>query len=124
MSVMTDWIRPWYPVGPGVEDHLYPDCENLLQLVSEPREGSGWLDPRRGEVCRDCLHRYDPALHKEIFEPPMWDAECSTCDASMQEKRYGDGPFDESDAKAWDLDHRCEPSVRIIPPTSKKDLAA
>ncbi|WP_405149495.1 hypothetical protein OG589_14720 [Sphaerisporangium sp. NBC_01403] len=71
-SAIADWIRPWYPAGVDVHTgqifgHLFPDCEELLRVEVEPREGSGWLDPRAGAVCEDCLERHDPKLATEIL---------------------------------------------------------
>ena len=117
-TAIAEWIRPWYPAGPI--GHVLPDCEELLHHVAEPREGSGWLDPRQGEVCVDCLRRHDPGLYKAIFEAPSWDAECSTCDSSMSEEwEEEDKPFTADDANRWKREHECEPSVKIIPPNSE-----
>lgn len=63
------WIRPWYPGGEDVAagrfnkppvhiGHIYPDCEDLLAVDSEPREGSGWLDPAAPGTCPTCLYRH------------------------------------------------------------------
>lgn len=101
------WIRPWYPAG--TVGHLYPDCEHLLAVESEPREGAGWLDPRQGDVCGPCVKRYGI---------PSWDVICDTCNASMSDE-WGDAvALYEDDAQLWKAEHRCEPSVRIIPPTT------
>lgn len=59
-----NWIRPWYVgaviLGSGqFEGHIYPDCERLLRVDSEPREGAGWLDPSQGPICRSCQKRHD-----------------------------------------------------------------
>lgn len=104
MSAVHEWIRPWYPTG--WEGHISPDCPELLKWVSEPVEGPGWLDPNQGINCTTCI--------------PSWNAECGTCDASLDadENHEDDGPFTEAEAKAWKRDHRCFPLVRVIaPPT-------
>lgn len=79
-----DWIRPWYPAGVDatatgrgpmvLTGHIYPDCEHLLRVDSDPREGSGWLDPRMPGACPDCLHRHDPKLYAELYENDSKDA--------------------------------------------------
>ncbi|WP_188187997.1 hypothetical protein [Nonomuraea sp. SYSU D8015] len=56
------WIRPWYigaVIGGDIEGHIYPDCERLLRIESEPREGAGWLDPAQGPVCDPCKARHN-----------------------------------------------------------------
>jgi hypothetical protein len=73
----TYWIRPWYSGGVDITatgwgpmvivGHLYPDCDDLLRVEADPREGAGWLDPRKPGTCQPCLHRYDPKLYVEIF---------------------------------------------------------
>ena len=73
-----DMIRPWYPGGDDIRlttthrrmvlvGHLYADCEELLRVDPEPKEGAGWLDPRQPGTCQGCLYRHDPKLHAEIF---------------------------------------------------------
>lgn len=57
------WIRPWYvgAVQPGtglIEGHIYPDCARLLRIESEPREGTGWLDPQQEPICGLCNERH------------------------------------------------------------------
>jgi hypothetical protein len=70
LSTFTDWIRPWYPGGVDVaasglhgrmvmKAHLYPDCDDLLSVESDPREGAGWLDPSEPGTCETCLHHDD-----------------------------------------------------------------
>jgi hypothetical protein len=72
------WIRPWWPGGIDmaatgwgpdlvVIGHLYADCDDLLDVEADPREGAGWLDPRKPGTCEVCLHRHDPELYAEIF---------------------------------------------------------
>ncbi|MFI6793635.1 hypothetical protein ACIBG4_40525 [Nonomuraea sp. NPDC050383] len=69
-SSITDWIRPWYvgavlthpQLGGHIEGHIYPDCERLLRIESQPREGSGWLDPHTGYVCASCTDRRTSSL--------------------------------------------------------------
>jgi hypothetical protein len=111
MTVMTkdpfgDLIRPWYPAGP--EGHIYADCEHLLRDQPEPREGSGWLDPRGPGVCEPCLLRHIPP----------WDAECETCKATIGDDWKRSAPYSEGDANAWIAEHECEPVTRLIPPPS------
>jgi hypothetical protein len=51
-----------------------------------------------------------------------YDAECSTCDATMSDEWADDKPdggWTEDDAGTWCMDHRCEPATGVIPP--KKD---
>ncbi|MFC4122077.1 hypothetical protein [Nonomuraea zeae] len=55
------WIRPWYVgavIGGQFEGHIYIDCERLLAVEPEPREGAGWLDPAKGAVCDSCKERH------------------------------------------------------------------
>ncbi|WP_240777732.1 hypothetical protein [Nonomuraea basaltis] len=105
MTAVIDWIRPWYPAGHL--GHLYPDCEDLLRWGSEPQEGAGWLGPRNGDVCRSCLKRYGY---------PEWDAYCETCGEYADEDDDEPRPFTEEDAKRWQDEHQCTPSVQLIPP--------
>lgn len=72
MSAITDWIRPWYPGEISTRDgayvgHLDPACEELLRVRTDVIEGTGWLDPRRGQVCPPCLLAHDPKLHDDVF---------------------------------------------------------
>lgn len=57
------WIRPWYVgaviTGGRIEGHIYRDCERLLRIEPEPREGAGWLDPGQGPTCEPCKERHD-----------------------------------------------------------------
>ncbi|MGA5764506.1 hypothetical protein [Nonomuraea bangladeshensis] len=77
MTATSEWIRPWFPGGEDVKagrfgeppvfiGHIFPDCEELLAVDSDPREGSGWLDPRKPGTCPDCLTRHDPKLADEL----------------------------------------------------------
>lgn len=112
MTAVTDWIRPWYPAGSV--GHLYADCEGLLKTEPEPSEGTGWLDPNKGKVCRACCRRHGV---------PEWDATCDTCNTSMSDEWDDDDeerPFNDSDAKEWQREHRCEPSIRLIAPDTTK----
>lgn len=110
MTATIHWIRPWYPAG--LEGHIYPDCQVLLEVVSDPVEGSGWLDPAKGGVCGVCAVRHGGL---------SWDAVCDTCDSSMSEEWEEDGShYSEDDAKEWMREHRCQPIVRIISPTRKR----
>ena len=114
------WIRPWYPAGHV--GHTDVDCPDLRRWVSDPQEGPGWLDPQGKNVCHPCVKTSHPELYREL---PSWDAVCETCDASMGEEYVDDeGPFDEKTAEDWKRDHECEPVVRLVPPTTKKDAAA
>ncbi|WP_433516465.1 hypothetical protein ACQP2T_13385 [Nonomuraea sp. CA-143628] len=74
----VSWIRPWYSGGVDVAasgtaghivmvGHLYADCDDLLDVEADPREGAGWLDPRQPGTCPTCLYRHDPTLYAEIF---------------------------------------------------------
>ncbi|UBU10006.1 hypothetical protein [Nonomuraea gerenzanensis] len=58
-----NWIRPWYVgvvlTGGHFEGHIYPDCERLLRITSEPQEGAGWLDPADPRTCGSCQERHD-----------------------------------------------------------------
>ncbi|MEU8270162.1 hypothetical protein AB0B89_23760 [Sphaerisporangium sp. NPDC049002] len=114
MSVFPDGlIRPWYPAG--AEGHAYADCEHLLAVEPEPREGSGWLDPRGPGVCLPCLTRLIPP----------WDADCGTCKATIADDRGVSGaPFSEVDARRWEAEHQCEPKIRLVPPPSEPAPAA
>lgn len=73
MSVVAEWIRPWFPAG--LVGHIYRDCPDLLKWTSEPVEGSGWLHPRAdralgsyyvSSTCPGCLARHDPKLAAEL----------------------------------------------------------
>lgn len=75
---VADWIRPWYPGGEDVGagrfgqppvfiGHIYANCEDLLAVDSDPREGAGWLDPRQPGTCPACLQRHNSQLHAELF---------------------------------------------------------
>ncbi|GAA2990411.1 hypothetical protein GCM10017559_08030 [Streptosporangium longisporum] len=114
-TTMLGWIRPWYPGG--VTGHIYADCEQLLHTTPEPQEGAGWLNPQGDRVCTACAERHDPT----VLTPP-WDATCDTCDASMSEED-GDDSGSEDDAKFWQDNHKCEPSVRLIPPRPAAPVA-
>lgn len=72
------WIRPWYPGGEDVGagrfgqapvfiGHVYANCEALLDVDADPREGAGWLDPHQPGTCQACLYRHDPKLYADIF---------------------------------------------------------
>ncbi|MET8864645.1 hypothetical protein ABZW11_17045 [Nonomuraea sp. NPDC004580] len=110
-STINDWIRPWYPAG--LVGHADINCPRLRDQIPNPVEGPGWLDPyaepRQGtRVCLECV--------------PGWKAECAVCDASMTDE-WGDdadGPFNEAHAQQWKQQHRCEPIVRVTPPTTRK----
>ncbi|MFE3449653.1 hypothetical protein ACFXJ8_12025 [Nonomuraea sp. NPDC059194] len=116
-TAVQNWIRPWYPAG--FEGHIYADCPNLLEKVSEPVEGAGWLDPFNGEVCNDCLKRSNDCLKRS--DVPSWDAVCETCDSSMKEEwEDAPRPFTEDDAQLWKEEHRCQPLVRLISPDQRK----
>jgi hypothetical protein len=111
-SRVADWIRPWYPAG--LVAHVDPECPRLLKHVSEPVEGSGWLDPyaepvQGARVCPECV--------------PGWNAECAICDASMAWDD-DEGPYSEAQAKQWKQQHRCQPVVRIIAPETTRKAAA
>ena len=108
MTVFTDWIRPWYPGGKV--GHTRPDCPDLLRVVPNPVEGTGWLDPNLGKVC-------DPCLKADGY--PFWDARCGTCRASLAEdKAYSSASIftTREEASRWRRDHRCEPHITLIAP--------
>ncbi|YCK35147.1 hypothetical protein ACNF49_13990 [Actinomadura sp. ATCC 39365] len=70
-SDSTYWLRPWYPAGVNVHTgqivgHLDADCPELLRVEPYPREGAGWLDPRTGDVCEDCLREKAPDLYDAL----------------------------------------------------------
>ncbi|MDF5756611.1 hypothetical protein [Spongiactinospora sp. TRM90649] len=102
----------------------------MLGAEAEPAQGAGWLDPRRGLVCRPCLERYDAALYRTVFSPPSWDAVCENCGESMNGEQEDEPhaeepqhwfaeaprPRTEADAVDWAADHRCVPIVEIVPP--------
>ncbi|NAS22459.1 hypothetical protein GT755_12280 [Herbidospora sp. NEAU-GS84] len=76
---LIDWRRPWYPgaliLGAlPFEGHLYPDCEELLEVRPDPVEGAGWLDLRDPACCSGCLYRHDPKLHRELHPDEYEDA--------------------------------------------------
>jgi hypothetical protein len=108
----VDWQRPWYPAG--LVGHIYADCERLLRVVPEPREGCGWLNPLDRHVCGDCLTRYGIA---------GWDAECRTCDAVMSDEEDNETPITEKDARNWSQEHQCDPDVWVSGPRDQKKAA-
>lgn len=105
----SDWIRPWYPAG--AIGHTRPDCPTLLAIQPTPAEGSGWLVPRRGQVC-------DPCLRADGY--PFWNATCHTCKGSLADEKAGDDTVSyfttREEATRWRREHRCEPHVSLIPP--------
>jgi hypothetical protein len=104
-SRVADWIRPWYPAGPVA--HLSPHCPELLRIETEPREGSGWLNPHTSDTCQTCLDQHGYA---------SWHAECKTCGACIGDDYTSRSYVSEADAKAWEFDHECEPQVVIEAP--------
>ncbi|MBF8187355.1 hypothetical protein ITP53_16765 [Nonomuraea sp. K274] len=104
MSAVAGWIRPWYPAG--LVGHISRDCPELLKHVSEPVDGSGWLDPDQAVRCATCM--------------PPWNAECRACHSVMSEEWQEDEPFSEADANRWKRKHRCPPDVHVIPPPRPK----
>lgn len=59
------------------------------------------------------------ATDEQVQEIAGWDAECTTCGATMSEDEYDNpGPITKDAAQSWASRHECDPETHVIAPQS------